>query len=151
MIGKNTFLLVALFVVVFTSAWLPGQVQRVGIKVEIPFDFIVSNTAMHAGEYEVRIFSDGPCAAGCTVIRVSGPNGSSALSFTQRQNGTNGAQDARLVFNKYGDERIFLSKLCLPGQPTQKLFMGSSERALAVTSWRVQKIALNLGPSNIAR
>jgi len=148
MVGKSKLALMAISVGLLLVATPQAQTKTTGMTVDVPFDFMVANTAMNAGNYTVKLFAKGPCAMGCAVIQIEGQDGANAMSFIQPPNGKTTSGRASLVFHKYGEDKYFLAEIRLPGQAVQKAYMSESERAIALTYWQVKRIALYFGDGN---
>ena len=73
------------------------------VMVKVPFDFIVCNRALPAGDYEVMLDQNR------SVVLVRGA-AKGAFALTQPTEAGKPAERTRLVFNRYGD-RYFLSQI----------------------------------------
>jgi len=103
----------------------PAQEPRV--KASIPFDFVVADRVLPAGEYIVSRASDSSPAI---VIRpVDGPGASLAMTFACANAGP--SKDTKLVFHTLGG-RYFLSQVWAEGSAQgRQLRMSNSEIQLA--------------------
>jgi|ERR1700722_3035088 hypothetical protein len=92
-------------VVLSTFAVLAGtglHAQSVDVQATIPFDFHAGDRLMPAGEYVIH--EQGPC-----VIFKNADGKASGAVMTFGVSGRGPAQDARLEFNRYGDEYFLLA------------------------------------------
>ncbi len=91
-----------------TATWITGPraaAQGAVLKVDVPFNFTVSNTFLPAGSYEVGFDSIHP---NVLVIRNRTKN-VRATAYVQRGSIERGRED-RLIFRRYGGE-YFLSEV----------------------------------------
>jgi hypothetical protein len=89
------------------ALWAPalqGQMSE-GIKAHVPFDFIVGETTLPAGQY---VFRASPNPAVLLVRREGGSEAAMVLS-KPTENRAN-ARAKKAVFNRYGDQ-YFLSEV----------------------------------------
>ena len=79
--------------------------QSAGIRVDVPFKFVVGNTALAAGEYKVTVMKPG-------MLQLQRTDGRGTASFMTSYTGGGPYQDRRerLVFHTYGDH-FFLSQV----------------------------------------
>jgi hypothetical protein len=122
-----------------------GQGTRAAMVADVPFDFIVRNATFPDGEYNVclRILSSGQ------VLFLKG-EGHSVLALARHADNINNgpSNEAKLVFNRYGEDRYFLSEIWMPGVEPQQLPKCSSEREQVTSSWKLQRITINLRPTD---
>ena len=124
---KGLTMLMAIVGLAFVSAVATANGQT-GNKViaQVPFEFIVGNKTLAAGEYSVRALDN---AGNALMIRAADSKDQAIrLSITAgpEKNKTN----ARLVFHRYGD-RYFLAQVWSQGQSTgHELLKSRQERAM---------------------
>jgi hypothetical protein len=125
---KNPLLrtLALLPVVVFAAQPLPSQTAR--LMVDIPFDFVVGRETLPAGTYAI-------CQVAPKVMVIRRVDtGSSSMFLTIGAGGRSFPQQAKVVFNRYGDIH-FLSQIWSPGSGTgHRLLRSRYERELATAS-----------------
>ena len=95
-----------------------------GFGVKIPFEFMIGNRTLPAGEYVVK-------PAG-RALQIRGRNGqASAIALTNQAEGRRTGTDAQMVFHRYGDT-YFLSQVWMPENRTgHRLLPSKLERELA--------------------
>jgi hypothetical protein len=94
------------------------------VRANIPFQFMVGNEALPAGEYTVRKLTED---AGAILINSTDGN-SAAMRITVAKQGTPSQNKARLVFRKYG-ESYFLAEVWDGSSQGRALLKSKSERA----------------------
>ncbi|GEM_PF-2113118 len=104
-----------------------GQVVR-QMSVTIPFDFVVGNKMLPAGQYTVEPFhAAGGALWSRLLIRsvVESPSNWVVISSTIPiyTNATSGK--GRLIFNRYDRDRYFLSQIWVSGNPTGRQVLKS--------------------------
>lgn len=91
------------------------------LKASIPFDFVVGETTLLAGEYEVR--SLGWSSPAIWLIQLNGPQVANALTNREvAYRPHEGARETVLIFNRYGDT-YFLSRVTLAGFEQAKVLI----------------------------
>ena len=119
---KLTFLGVILFIA--TSA--QGQSLSTGVRVNIPFDFTVSDKTFEAGEYSFNPVQDND-----TVFRISEVNGrfnSVCLTHSVQRSIPN--TKTALEFHRYGNQ-YFLKQIWAAGATSgRQVFKSRNEREL---------------------
>ena len=126
-----------------TAISVSAQSQRSKIT-NIPFDFIVGEKTLPAGEYTVepnrRDFDK--------VWLVQSRDGRTSAVFTTMPVRASETQEkAKFVFHKYGD-RYFLSQIWTPGGNSgRELLMPRVERELAKSTIERETIVLANGPA----
>ncbi|OFV81480.1 MAG: hypothetical protein A2Y78_04135 [Acidobacteria bacterium RBG_13_68_16] len=88
-------------------AWAAGAVSA-----NIPFSFIVNDKEMAAGRYEVRTFGEDETRL---AIRSTEGSGQILVPVIERLADT-GATEPKVVFDKMGDGKSYLSEIHMPGQ-----------------------------------
>src|SRR5262245_53640532 len=87
------------------------QAQSMMLKASIPFDFVVGEKQLPAGEYHVKSISQNVALIQSIDAR------SSATSITSAASAGKISDVGKLVFNQYGDQ-YFLSKIWVPASDT---------------------------------
>jgi hypothetical protein len=131
------------FLLMLTAVTVSAQSER--FRVITSFSFIVGQKTLPAGEYTVepnREDSD-------NVWLVQGKEGhASALFTTNTVRASETQEEAKLVFQKYGD-RYFLSQIWTPGGNTgRELLMPRLERQLAKNAIEHRVTVLASGPAS---
>jgi hypothetical protein len=88
-------------------AWAAGAVSA-----NIPFSFIANDKEMPAGRYEIRIEGNDE---GKLVVRSIDGGGQVFVMVIERLADT-GAKEAKIVFDKMEDGKIYLSEIHRPGR-----------------------------------
>ncbi len=126
---KNTVLSFLALSTLFTALAVPVCAQKqVSLKGDIPFEFVVGNTTMPAGEYTIKAGGDGSRLA---VVRIQSAdyqtsvNVLSVSAYTGKNQG-----ESKLVFHRYGSQ-YFLSQIWSSGRSEGRQLPGSrTEREL---------------------
>ena len=119
----------------FTNVSVSAQTERT--VTNIPFDFIVGNRALAAGQYtiEPRERSYG------SLWLIRSTNNSAAVFVITIRVSSEAEEKGKLVFHKYGDQ-LFLSQIWIPGRATGgELLISRLERNVAKNSVRSLVIA----------
>lgn len=96
------------------------------LEARIPFDFVVGNQTLAAGDYTVK----GGDGAGSIMIK-STEQGSASFALADSVVARKTPAEGRLVFNKYGD-RYFLATVWEPGNDIgRSLRMSKREKEMA--------------------
>ena len=100
-------LMVAMMVVL--GAVVPALAQYYGpMKVTVPFNFVVENDHMQAGEYTIQRVANGR-------LRIHSNDGRAATSFLAiPRQGKVAPEKAHFIFHRYGSE-YFLATIWTPG------------------------------------
>jgi hypothetical protein len=122
---KKSLMAVAGMMVVLAMV-VPASAQRSGqIKVRVPFNFVVENDRLKAGDYTIERIADGR-------LRLRNEDGSVStifLAIPAQESAT--PEQAHFIFNHYGSE-YFLAKIWLPGQQVGwELLKGKAEMEVA--------------------
>src|SRR5271166_2460510 len=109
---KNLTSVMATVIVMAAAMVTPVFAQHSGpMKVAVPFNFVVENDRLQAGDYTIERIANGR-------LRIHNNDGSVSATFlampTQR---TDAPEKAHFIFNHYGSE-YFLAKIWTPGQET---------------------------------
>ena len=122
--NNATRLMVAMMLVL--GAALPVWAQSSGpMKVTVPFDFVVENSRLHAGDYTIQRASNG-------ILRIRGNDSRSASTFLAiPKQGNVTPEKAHFIFHRYGSD-YFLATIWTPGQETGwEVLQGKLESELA--------------------
>jgi hypothetical protein len=116
--------------IIFAAAVLvfPGRAQVAGFRADIPFEFVVGNATVPAGQYVIS-FLPGP------AVKVEGSGFESGyvhVFHTVPGDLVTKPQEPRLVFHRYGN-RYFLSKLSTTSEG-RALPLSHAERELKKTA-----------------
>ena len=124
---KGLTMLMAIVALAFVSAVATANGQT-GNKViaQVPFEFIVGDKTLAAGEYSVRAVNS---AGDALIIRSADAKGQ-AIRLSSTTEAEKNKAYARLVFHRYGD-RYFLSQVWSQGESTgHELLKGRQERSI---------------------
>jgi hypothetical protein len=109
---KQSFSFLALGAVVLLGASLaPAQDATVSARVSVPFAFRVGSAVLPAGQYDVQL--DGAEMPGVLQVRSSYGQ-RSAFVLANHADVPRGVKQARLIFNKDGDDFV-LTEFVDPG------------------------------------
>jgi hypothetical protein len=106
-----TMLMVTLALAAASAVVANGQTAR-RLAAQVPFDFVVGDKTMHAGEYQVNPLNDDGNA-----IVISNNNGDRAVRLSYTAERSDKQLRAKLVFHRYGST-YFLSQIWMAGQAT---------------------------------
>jgi hypothetical protein len=105
----RAFIMAGLLITAAAGSALAQSPEKV--IVDVPFNFIVGDKTLAAGEYSVRNISTGRTQA----LLIRSADGRSAyITLTNPVQGSSVRKGARVVFKQYGD-RYFLSQVWTPG------------------------------------
>jgi hypothetical protein len=90
------------------SPALGQQAFTITLEMDAPFTFHVAGTTMPAGEYRVAQLSTGVTVL---TLRSIEPGLAGAMHMFATTKKAKSAEGPRLVFNKYSEERYFLSEV----------------------------------------
>jgi hypothetical protein len=110
-----------------TALAADAQTQGRQLSANVPFDFIVGDKAMSAGQYRIgRITRE---ADGAIVVS-SADSGSNAMRLTNVVQAEKAAKQSTLVFHRYGD-KYYLAQIWTAGnREGRELLKSKSQRAL---------------------
>ena len=132
------------FLLMFTAVTVSAQSERIRV-INIPFNFIVGQKTLPAGEYTLepnRKDSDN------VWLLQSKESHASALFTTNTVRASETQEEARLVFHRYGGQ-YFLSQIWTPGTNTgRELLMPRLESQLAKNAIEHRVIVLASGPAS---
>jgi len=111
------------------------------ITANIPFDFVVNNQKLPAGEYDLKSLSQG------AILLQNEDRRQAAITLVHSAESSVNPEGAKLVFNKYGDQ-YFLSQVW-PGFSESGLQLPASRLEREVTNGNApQHISLLLDQSS---
>ena len=121
---KGITMLTVILAIAFATAVVSAQAQSAKTVVSnIPFEFIVADKTLPAGEYQVN-----RSLGNALTIRTSNPD--AAVSRLTNEIEPNKDRRARLVFHRYGD-RYFLAEVWTgSGDVGRQLLKSRQERAI---------------------
>ncbi|MBI4444708.1 MAG: hypothetical protein HY645_02265 [Acidobacteria bacterium] len=118
----------------FTSA----EIASPRVIVDVPFSFMVGEKTLPSGEYSIsRVMSLQPDSL---VIRNE-ENFASAIFLSRPENGKV-AEETLVVFNKYPNDRYFLSEILITGLTGSSKVM-ESELERELKTQELKKVSLN--------
>lgn len=128
--------------VAFVAAVASANAQSTDlVRSNIPFDFIVGDQTLPAGEYICR----GVMVTSNDAMQIISADGhKSAFRMTHSAESTAKQTKVRLVFHKYGD-RYFLAQVWTSGSTGRELFKSKAERAIA------REVARNRSKGEVAQ
>lgn len=124
---KGFSLLSVIVTLAFTNAVLTahGQSSRL-VKAQVPFEFIVGEKQLPAGQYDVRPSSD----EGSALIIQNAATQDARIRLTNSIQTNSGNERARLVFHRY-DNTYFLAEVWRGGMSTgRRLLPSKREQAM---------------------
>ena len=136
---KNLAGVVATMMLVLGSV-LPLWAQYSGpVKVTVPFNFVVENDRMHAGDYTIQRVANGK-------LRIQSLDGRTSASFLAiPKQGEVTPEKAHFIFHRYGSE-YFLATIWTPGQETGwEVLQGKLEMELAKKATSPTQTAMVMG------
>ncbi len=129
-----TMLMMTLALAAASAVVANGQSKQKLIA-QVPFDFVVAQKTLRAGEYHVRAVNQAGDA-----IAIKSVDGDQVLRLSSPRERSNRQMAAKLVFHRYGNT-YFLSQIWMAGESTgRELPKTREERAL---ERELKVIALN--------
>jgi hypothetical protein len=122
------------------GAVVPAMAQYSGpMKVTVPFNFVVENDRMHAGDYTIQRAANGR-------LRVQSSDGRTvATVLAVPKQGNETAEKAHFIFHRYGGE-YFLATIWTPGQEVGwEVLQGKLETELAKKQTSPAETAMVMG------
>ncbi|MGA9799340.1 MAG: hypothetical protein WBQ68_10045 [Terriglobales bacterium] len=108
-------LLLALIGIGLLLATASAYAQSGVVKANVPFNFIVNNTQLPAGEYRIR-----PIGVTPSAMAIQSPDGKVGLMFSPNAcESLEPANTTKLVFHRYGSE-YFLAQIWMNGNDRGK-------------------------------
>lgn len=117
-----------------------AQAQTAGaqkVVANIPFAFNAGNTNLPAGKYSITVLNP---SSDRKILQIRSTKGSSATVLTTAETG-NISDDAKLVFQRYGD-RYFFAQVQMAGD-------GTTFAAVKSNTERAEKLALGTRKQSI--
>ena len=137
-IAKGLVMLMVTVAFAAASAVVANGQGRARIAAQVPFEFVVADKTLRAGEYSVAGVGQQD-----DLIAITSWGGAAAMRNTSPRQ-RSGQLDAKLVFHKYGNT-YFLSQVWMRGQETgHELARSKQERAMEK---ELKKIAAYHGES----
>jgi hypothetical protein len=131
---------VAVAMMLVLAAVVPAMAQYSGpMKVTVPFNFVVENDHMSAGDYTIARVANGR-------LRIQSNDGRTAATFlaTPKQ-GTIAPEKAHFIFHRCGSE-YFLATIWTPGQEVGwEVLQGKLEMELARKGTPLAETAMVMG------
>lgn len=123
---KNRAAMMVVAMMLALGAAAPAWAQYSGpMKVTVPFDFVVENSRLHAGDYTIQRASNGMLRIRSNDLRTT------ATFLAVPKEGNVAAGKAHFIFHRYGGE-YFLATISTPGQETGwEVLQGKLEMELA--------------------
>ncbi len=126
----------ALLATAFTSA--QAQSDRL-IGANVPFNFMIKNRALPAGEYVFTLVQVG----GSDAIKIQSADGHITAFVPTRSTRVKGLQtEPKLVFNRYSDQYFLSQVVGLEDSVTQQLANPRAEDRLAKTSAEKKNLSI---------
>jgi hypothetical protein len=130
---KGFTMLVLVVGLAFVSAVVSANGQSSRVRGNVPFEFIVGDRSLPAGEYTVRSMTSGGevlrIADGDVLAIANGDGHRSTLRMANNLVSKGKAPSARLIFHRYGNQ-YFLAEVWSGEQTGKQLRKSSQERAL---------------------
>ncbi|HKC63202.1 MAG TPA: hypothetical protein VKB86_06165, partial [Pyrinomonadaceae bacterium] len=123
---KAVTMLVSIIALAFmTAVATNAQSGRTSLRANVPFDFIVGDKTLAAGEYSVAQISQD-----ATGIKVSGRNNhQNAMRLSIPVQASAAKDRAMLIFHRYGDQ-YFLAQVWTPGSSEgREMLKSKAERS----------------------
>jgi hypothetical protein len=120
-----TMLMLIVALALATAAVSANAQSRNEVMANIPFEFVVGDKTLPAGEYQVRMLNE---ARDAVVIQGTG-NGKSAIRLSASTEESKKRAHARLVFHCYG-QRYFLAQVWSGETVGRGLAKSNQERAI---------------------
>jgi hypothetical protein len=137
---KKRILRAAVTMMLVLGAALPLVAQSAGpMKVNIPFNFVVENDRLQAGEYTIERVANGR-------LRIQNNDGRAAATFLAlSKQGNVTPEKAHFIFHRYGSE-YFLATIWTPGQEVGwEVLQGKLETELAKKKTSTVETAMVIG------
>ena len=124
-IAKGLAMLMVTLALAAASAVVANGQSSQRLKAQVPFDFVVADKTLRAGEYRV-----GAIEQSSDAIAIRNTAGDGAIRLSSLIEGRDRAKTARLVFHRYGS-MYFLSQVWMAGEQTgRELTLSKQERAI---------------------
>ena len=134
--ASNILVIAALLATVLTSA--QARSDRL-ITASVPFNFVIKDRALPAGEYVFALVQLG----GSDAVKIQSADGHITAFVPTRSAGTKALRaEPKLVFNRYGDQ-YSLSQVCgLEDSTTQQLAKPRPEDRLATIATERSNVSI---------
>ncbi|HEX2715327.1 MAG TPA: hypothetical protein VHM88_24370 [Candidatus Acidoferrales bacterium] len=142
---KRTFAIVTLLALFIIAAAGLGHAQQ-SVMVNIPFEFVVGDRTLPAGDYDIQR----PATGRPEVLLIHRTDGSaSAIVLTMPVEANDWQPESKLLFNRYGD-RYFLSQIWTAGERFgRELYKSRAEKELAsMETKREVTLVARVSPAN---
>ena len=124
-IAKGLAMLMVTLALAAASAAVANGQSKARMVAQVPFDFVVAEKTLRAGEYRVGAIGE----SGGTIAILNGA-GDGALRLTSPRQRNDQETTAKLVFHKYGST-YFLSQIWMAGEKTgREISKSRQERAI---------------------
>jgi hypothetical protein len=122
--GLTIFVLMVALAIV-TSVVSANAQSQLRVAADIPFEFVVGNHTMAAGEYTVKAFTRG----GGALAILGKDNGETVVRLSEPIDPMGKRKPARLVFHRYG-QNYFLAQVWTDDNVGRKLAKSKQEEAM---------------------
>ena len=140
-------MLIVIMTMAFVTAVVSANAQTHSgnLRANVPFDFIIGDKTMAAGEYGVSQITQ---QADGIVVR-SALNGKGAIRLTNGVRANETPAQSKLVFHRYG-EKFYLAQIWTAGNSEgRELLKSGSEKALERELSASQNLAANAKPETV--
>ena len=129
---RNFLLFAAAFALLVTTA---ASAQTIGLKVNVPFSFIVNHATLPAGEYSVDSLGD-------RVLAIRGLTSKTTnLVISNSCEMLKPAGQTKLIFHRYGD-RYFLNQIWVAGMDAGHQIPANSREKEVAKDFSMQEVML---------
>jgi hypothetical protein len=129
---RNFLLFAAAFALLVTTA---ASAQTIGLKVNVPFSFIVNHATLPAGEYSVDSLGD-------RVLAIRGLTSKTTnLVISNSCEMLKPAGQTKLIFHRYGD-RYFLNQIWVAGMDAGHQIPVNSREKEVAKDFSMQEVML---------
>lgn len=133
-IAKGLAMLMVTLALAAASAVVAHGQSKAGLVAQVPFEFVVADQTLKAGEYRVAAIDQSG-----ETIAIRNAAGDSAIRLSMSKERSDREKSAKLVFHRYGST-YFLSQVWMAGEATgRELPKTRHERAIE----RELKLAAN--------
>jgi hypothetical protein len=124
-IAKGLAMLMVTLALAAASAAVANGQSSQRLAAQVPFDFVVADKTLRAGEYRVGAIDQSRDA-----ISILNSEGDGAVRLSSSTKRSDRVKTAKLVFHRYGST-YFLSQVWMAGEQTgRELSLGHQERAI---------------------
>jgi hypothetical protein len=139
--------LLAVIATVTAVGTAQGQSLAYKLKANIPFDFVVADKILPAGEYLIGRFQEG---SGDSVLLISSvASHKRVIRLTTPVTARDPKDNGTLVFHRYGDQ-YFLSEVWAEGATTGRMFSESRTERAAKAHTQADKLAMKTATVTVA-